>query len=103
MAEIARGLGAEPGRVSGAPPFVEELRALFERRVRGMRPDRARDLLREVFGEERAAAIAAAIVPEAPAAPATPVPAETPEEGTGGEPRPDPEPGTGAEPQGRLL
>ena len=60
-----------------------------------MRPDRAKALLREVFGEERAAAIAAAIVPEAPG---------TPEQGgDGGEPRPDPEPGAGAEPQGRLL
>ena len=107
VGEIARGLGAEPGRVSGAPQFVEELRALFERRVRGMRPDRAKDLLREVFGEERAAAIAAAIVPEASGTPATPEPAKTqgtPEQGgAGGEPRPDPEPGADAEPQGRLL
>ena len=69
VGEIARGLGAEPGR-AGVPPFVGELRALFERRLRGMRPDGAKDLLREVFGEERAAAIAAAIVPEAPVAPA---------------------------------
>ena len=94
VGEIARGLGAEPGRAGGAPRFIGELRALFERRVRGMRPDRAKDLLREVFGEERAAAIAAAIVPEAPG---------TPEEGgTGEEPRPDVEPGTDAELQGRL-
>ena len=94
VGEIARGLGAEPGR-AGVPPFVGELRALFERRVRGMRPGRAKDLLREVFGEERAAAIAAAIVPEAPAAPE--------DGGTGEEPRPEPDPGSGAEPQGRLL
>ena len=104
VGEIARGLGAEPGRAGGEKPvFIEELRALFERRLRGMRPDRAKDLLREVFGEERAAAIAAAIVPEAPVAPATPPAAETsgtPEEGgDGGGHRPDP----GAEPQGRLL
>ena len=101
IGEIARGLGAEPGRV-GVPQFIGELRVLFETRLREMRPDMAKDLLREVFGEERAAAIAAAIVPEAPAAPAeTP---GTPEEGgAGGEPRPEPDPGTGAEPQGRLL
>ena len=106
VGEIARGLGAEPGR-AGVPPFVGELRALFEARLRRMRPDRAKDLLREVFGEERAAAIAAAIVPEVSVAPETSPPAETSvtpeEEGAGGEPRPDAEPGTDAEPQGRLL
>ena len=111
VGEIARGLGAEPhtdpGRGGGAPQFVADLRALFERRLRGMRPDRAKALLREVFGHDRAAAIAAAIVPEAPGTPATPEPAKTqgtPEEGgDGGEHRPDPEPGADGEPQGRLL
>ena len=115
VGEIARGLGAEPGpgRAGGVPQFIGELRALFETRLRGMRPDRAKALLREVFGEERAAAIAAAIVPEAPGTPETPAPPQAPaaaessgmpeESAAGGEPRPDPEPGTDAEPQGRLI
>ena len=102
VGEIARGLGAEPGRAGGAP-FVGELRALFERRLRGMRPDGAKDLLREVFGEERAAAIAAAIVPEAPVAPEGRCRRRRRKTWTGEEPRPEPDPGTGAEPQGRLL
>lgn len=94
--EIARGLGV----ASREPPrFAGELRALFEARLRAMaargRREETTARLREVFGEERAAAIAAAVIPEEPAPPMstmpkTPEPPEAPEEGgTGEEPRPD--------------
>ena len=111
--EIARGLGAEPrpvaGRAGGKPPqFIADLRALFEARLRRMaaqgRREEAMDLLREVFGDERAEAIAVALIPETPEAsapPETPAPSDTPETpeegGTGEGPEPD------ADPQGRLL
>ena len=118
VGEIARGLGAEPGPVSGQaggkpPQFVAELRALFEGRLRRMAARGKREdavlLLREVLGDERAGAIAAAVIPGTPVTPETPAPAEkhemadTPESATGGEPAPDPRPGTDAEPQGSLL
>ena len=103
--EIARGLGAAPrtvpGQAGGKPPqFIAGLRALFERRLRRMAAqggrEEAMDLLREVFGDERAGAIAAAVIPEEPVAPETPAPAEileTPEEsGSGEELEPDPDP-----------
>ena len=54
-------------------------------------------LLREVFGDERAEAIAAAVIPEEPVAP------ETPERsGTGEDPGRSHEPGTDDKPQGSL-
>ena len=66
--------------------------------------EEAMDLLREVFGDERAEAIAVAVIPEAPEAsapPETPAPSDTPETpeegGTGDGPEPD------GDPQGRLL
>ena len=108
--EIARGLGAAPqavaGRVGGKPPqFIADLRALFETRLRRMAAQGGREeamaLLREVFGDERAEALAAAVIPEAPAAraaPVTPRTPETPEEGGTGE-----GPERDADPQGRLL
>ena len=105
--EIARGLGAAPrpvaGRAGGKPPqFIADLRALFETRLRRMVAQGPREeamaLLREVFGDERAQAIAAAVIPEAPAAPVTPKTPETPEEGgTGKGPEQD------ADPQGDLF
>lgn len=106
--EIARGLGVAGGE---PPRFTEDLRALLEARLRGMatrgRRDKATALLREVFGEDRAEAIAAAVIPEAPAPsamPETPGTPETPKEsGEGEEPGPEPRPGTDAEPQGSLL
>ncbi|MDE0278385.1 MAG: hypothetical protein OYH76_21015 [Defluviicoccus sp.] len=113
VGEIARGLGAEPapvtGQAAGTPPqFVADLRELFERRLRRMaargRREEAMSLLREAVGEERAEAIAAAVIPEASTMTETPVPPEKPEEGaTGEQPGPDPRPGTDAEPQGSLL
>ena len=109
VAEIARCLGADPGigagQAGGAPQITEDLRALFEARLRRMaaqgRREEAVVLLREVLGDERAGAIAAAVILEAPAARAAPVmprTPETPEEsGTGEGSRPD------ADPQGKLL
>ena len=113
VAEIARGLGAGPRPVAGQaggklPQFIADLRALFEKRLRRMVAQGPREeamaLLREVFGDERAEAIAVALIPETPEAsapPETPAPSgtpETPEEGgTGDGPEPD------ADPQGRLL
>ena len=97
--EIARGLGAAPRPVpgqagGGTPQFITDLRVLFETRLRRMVAQGPRGeamaLLREVFGDERAEAIAAAVIPEAPAAPVTPRTPETPEEGGAGEgPEPD--------------
>ena len=113
VGEIARGLGAEPapvsGQAGGTPPrFVAELRELFETRLRGMaargRREEAMSLLREAVGEERAEAIAAAVIPEASTMTETPVPPEKPEEsGAGEQPGPEPQPGTEAKPQGSLL
>ena len=113
VGEIARGLGADVGPVTGQaagtpPRFVADLRELFERRLRRMaargRREEAMSLLREAVGEERAEAIAAAVIPEASTMTETPVPPEKPEEGaTCEQPGPDPEPGTDAERQGRLL
>ena len=102
--EIARGLGVapgtDPGRVGGGTPQVTKgLRALFEARLRRMVAQggrgKAMDLLREVFGDQRAAAMAAAVIPEEPAAPVTPKAPETRKEsgaGEGPEPDADPEP-----------
>ena len=97
--EIASGLGAgpgtSPGQASGTPSrFTDELRALFEARLRGMaargRREKATARLREVFGVESAAAIAAAVIPEAPAPSAMPETSGAPEEsGAGEEPGPD--------------
>lgn len=108
--EIASGLGAgpgtSPGQASGAPSrFTDELRALFEARLRGMaargRREETTARLREVFGVERAAAIAAAVISEEPAPstmPKTPVPPEAPEEGGAGE-----GPGSDRQRQGDLF
>ena len=61
-------------------------------------------LLRDVLGDERAEAIAAAVIPEASTMTETLVPPEKPEEGaTGEQPGPEPQPGTEAKPQGSLL
>lgn len=85
--EIARGLGVGSGM---SPQFTEDLRALFEARIRGMAARgrrKAAARLREVFGDERAEAIAAAVIPEEPAPSAIPEAPETPvtpeESGTG--------------------
>ena len=110
--EIARGLGLDPasGRAGGTPRFVADLGALFETRLRRMaargRREDAIALLREAVGEQRAEAIAAAVIPDEPVTPETLAPAEmpgTPEEGeTGGDPERGHEPGTDDEPQGSL-
>ena len=102
--------GTDPGQAGGTPQITENLRALFETRLRRMaaqgRREEAVVLLREVLGEERTEAIVAAVNPEEPVAPETPTPAEiieTPEEsGTGVEPEPDSEPAPDAERQGSL-
>lgn len=83
--EIARGLGLDPGpvagRFGGKPIFIADLGALFERRPRRMAaPGRRGDAiahLRDAAGEERAEAIAAAVIPEEAAMPETPARAET--------------------------
>ena len=113
--EIARGLGAAlrpvAGQAGGKPPqFIADLRALFEKRLRRMAAQGPREeamaLLREVFGDERAQAIAAAVIPEESVAPGTPAPGETLEtperSGTGEDPGRSHEPGTVDEPQGSL-
>ena len=118
VGEIARGLGADPvsvaGQAGGKPPrFVADLRALFEKRLRRMAARGNREdtmsLLHEVFGEERARAIAAAVIWEEPRTEETPSPAVTrevpgppDESGTAEEPGADPRPETDAEGQGRL-
>lgn len=105
VGEIARDLGADPGPVSGEaggtpPRFVAELRELFEKRLRRMaargRREEAMSLLCEVFGEDRAGAIAAVVIPQASAMAETPAPVETEELDR----IPDPEP---APTQGSLL
>ena len=67
MAELAAGLDAE-----GVASLQAHIRALVEeplqRMVQEGRRPQAMELLREVFGEERAAVIAAAFMPEPPAA-----------------------------------
>ena len=108
--EIVRCLGADPGTDpgqagGGTPQITEDLRALFEARLRRMvaqgRREEAMALLREVLGDERAVAIVADVIPETPAARAAPVTPKTPEtreeSGTGEGPEPD------ADPQGTLL
>lgn len=66
MAELAAGLDAD-----GVASLQAHIRALVEEPLRRMvqegRRERAMELLREVFGEERAAVIAAAFIPETPA------------------------------------
>lgn len=103
--EIARGIGTGSGT---SPRFTEDLRALFEARFRGMaargRREKATALLREVFGDERAEAIADAVISEEPApsampeTPETPPAPETPKKSGSGE-RPEPDP----DGQGNLL
>ena len=67
LADLARGLDAE-----GVASLQADIRALVEeplqRMVQEGRRERAMELLREVFGAERAAVIAAAFIPEASAA-----------------------------------
>ena len=111
--EIARGLGADPetgpGPAGGKPPqFTENLRALFEARLRRMVAqggcEKPMALLREVFGDERAGAIAAAVIPEKPETQETSVPAktpDTPETAKESVTREEPEPDT--DPQGGLF
>ena len=108
--EIARGLVADPGPASGqagggTPQITEDLRALFETRLRWMAAQGPREEAvappPEVLGDEHAEAIAAAVIPEESMARETPTPAETletPEKsGTVGEHEPDSEPQTDAE------
>lgn len=105
--EIASGLGVGS---ETSPRFTEDLRALFEARLRGMaargRREKAAALLSEMFGDERAAAITAAViseepapsaVPETPETPPAPVPETPRKSGTGERPEPDPDG------QGNLL
>ena len=57
---------------NASPGLAEDVRALLAARLRAMaregKRERAVELLRRVFGEERAAVIAAAFMPETPAA-----------------------------------
>ena len=66
VAELARGLDAD-----GVSQAQADIRAMLEEPLREMvrqgRRERAMELLREVFGQERAAVIAAAFIPETPA------------------------------------
>ena len=67
VAELARGLNAD-----GVSQAQADIRAMLaeplQRMVQEGRRARAMELLREVFGEERAAVIAAAFIPETPSA-----------------------------------
>ncbi len=69
-AELARGLDAADEEALSQ--FRDDIRAMLEEPLREMvrqgRREKAMELLREVFGEERAAVIAAAFIPETPAA-----------------------------------
>ena len=66
VAELARGLDAD-----GVSQAQADIRAMLaeplQRMVQEGRRPQAMELLREVFGEERAAVIAAAFIPETPA------------------------------------
>lgn len=68
-AELARGLDAADEEALSQ--FRDDIRAMLEEPLREMvrqgRREKAMELLREVFGEERAAVIAAAFMPENPA------------------------------------
>ncbi len=69
-AELARGLDAADEEALSQ--FRDDIRAMLEEPIRAMvgqgRREKAMELLREVFGEERAAVIAAAFIPETPSA-----------------------------------
>ncbi len=86
VTELARGLDADG---EAARQVQDDIRALLEEPLRKMaregRRERAMELLREVLGEERAAVVAEAFMPEADGAPETPeAPADT---GPGGSAR----------------
>ena len=73
VSELARGLDADG---EAARQEQDDIRALLEEPLRKMaregRRERAMELLREVLGEERAAVVAEAFIPEPDGAPATP-------------------------------
>ena len=73
VSELARGLDADG---EAARQVQDDIRALLEEPLRKMaregRRERAMELLREVLGEERAAIVAEAFMPEADGAPETP-------------------------------
>ena len=70
VAELARGLDAADEEALSQ--FRDDIRAMLEEPLREMvrqgRREKAMELLREVFGEERAVVIAAAFIPETPSA-----------------------------------
>ena len=89
VAELARGLDAADEEALSQ--FRDDIRAMLEEPLRAMvrqgRREKAMELLRTVFGEDRAAVIAAAFVPDAEEAPKPTLPTE-PENG-GPEVQPD--------------
>ncbi len=91
MAELAAGLDAE-----GVASLQAHIRALVEeplqRMVQEGRRERAMELLREVFGAERAAVIAAAFIPVIPDTKAAPDKPAKPAPGSGDDTPPPPQP-----------
>ena len=82
VAELARGLDAADEEALSQ--YRDDIRAMLEEPLRAMigqgRREKAMELLRTVFGEDRATVIAAAFIPDAEEAP-RPTPSAEPEAG----------------------